>query len=344
MLGKLSVPVPYGGEDSTQSSRSAGCAARAGALRASSPELSLRAHADSGFGGRTPRTPRPGAGCLRGAGHYGAAGGRHAPTQRLPQQRGRDLSTPRGCGERRPSPDTWGKKAAASAGPEHGAQRPSSGGPRSLPPRRRHAQGPPWGPRAPLPTRESAAATRGRRPLPPSVQPGQDFSTARCEEAPASRPHAPAARRRGRAGGGRRQGRPRRDGAGLGGHVPEVRAWLMAVPWPSAALGRSSMMAPRPGRRALGVLSGSTSPSEPRALAPRRPGAGAWRRPTTTSGMDLSRCGGRSHPRTPRQRGRQPGPAAVSVRLGTNAHKTKVPRRLRSAAKRSLLHHQGLYP
>lgn len=37
-------------------------------------------------------------------------------------------------------------------------------------------------------------------------------------------------------------GCPRQDGNWVGGHVPEVRAWLMAVPWPSAALGRSSML------------------------------------------------------------------------------------------------------
>lgn len=44
-------------------------------------------------------------------------------------------------------------------------------------------------------------------------------------------------------GRGLRQGRPRQDGNRAGGHVPEVRARVMAVPWPSAALGRSSMVA-----------------------------------------------------------------------------------------------------
>lgn len=97
-----------------------------------------------------------------------------------------------------------------------------------------------------------------------------------------------------------------------------------------------------PGRRALSVPSSSTSQSEPRALALRRPGTGAWRRPITTSGMNLSRCGGQFHPHTPRQRVRQPSSVLTQIRLGTDSHKRKVPRLLSSPAKRIVFLHQVL--
>lgn len=60
----------------------------------------------------------------------------------------------------------------------------------------------------------------------------------------------------------------------------------------------------------------STSRSEPRALAPRRPGTGAWRQPVITSGLDLSCVLGPFDPQARRQRVRQPGPSTDSVPAG----------------------------
>lgn len=94
--------------------------------------------------------------------------------------------------------------------------------------------------------------------------------------------------RRGRTGrGARRQGPGLRDfgvaeveGCGRGGrggtepgwsgHVPEVRAWVTAVPWPSAALGRSSMVAPGPAPRAQRLGPGRSALSVPQSHLPVR--------------------------------------------------------------------------
>lgn len=70
------------------------------------------------------------------------------------------------------------------------------------------------------------------------------LSSRGSSQSPESRSRLPGSRlpSQGLLGTGLGQGRPRQGGNWVGGHVPEVRAWVMAVPWPSAALGRSSML------------------------------------------------------------------------------------------------------
>lgn len=80
--------------------------------------------------------------------------------------------------------------------------------------------------------------------------------------------------------------------------------------------------------------SSSTSRSEPRAGAPGRPGAGAWRRPATASGRQLSRCGGQVCPTRPANVCGGFVPRRAQVRLATKTRERKVPRFVSSRVKR----------
>ena len=125
-------------------------------------------------------------------------------------------------------------------------------------------------------------------------------------------------------------------------HVPEVRAWMMTVPWPSAALGRSSMMAPgqaqraqrfRPRPRALSVPQLYLKVRASR-LGSKTPRNRRLETPVTTSGLDLLGCGGQFHPPRPRLRVQQPVLPLTQIRLGTKTHERKIPRPISSLVER----------
>lgn len=158
-----------------------------------------------------------------------------------------------------------------------------------------------------------------------TVEQGAQGHPSRAHASAKWSPGSRGERFRGRGGGRRRQGRLRRDGAG----VEWTRTRGQSVGDGGALAGRGARQEQHGGAGAspagaavrdtgggrLSVPSSSPSRSAPRAWDLRRPGTGAWRQPVTTSGMGLWRSRGQFQ-LPPRRRVQQPGSAARSDPAG----------------------------